>query len=101
VGILKTLGFTPGAVLGIVLGESAVISIIGGVIGCLLAAGMCFMIANSPGSVFMPALRTLAITPLVGAISVGVALAIGLLSSFVPAWSASRTSILEALRYSG
>jgi putative ABC transport system permease protein len=101
VGILKTLGFTPGAILGIVLGESAVISIIGGAIGCLLAAGMCFMIANSPGSVFMPALRTLAITPLVGAISVGVALAIGLLSSFVPAWSASRTSILEALRYSG
>ena len=101
VGILKTLGFTPGAILGIVLGESAVISIIGGAIGCLLAAGMCFMIAHSPGSMFMPALKTLGVTPLVGAISVAVALAIGLLSSFVPAWSASRTSILEALKYSG
>jgi putative ABC transport system permease protein len=101
VGILKTLGFTPSAILGIVLGESAVISIIGGAIGCLLAAGMCFMIAHSPGSMFMPALKTLGITPLVGAISVIVALAIGILSSFVPAWSASRTSILEALKYSG
>lgn len=101
VGILKTLGFTPSAILGIVLGESAVISIIGGAIGCLLAAAMCSMIAHSPGSMFMPALKTLGITPLVGLLSVGVALAIGLLSSFVPAWSASRTSILEALRYSG
>jgi len=101
VGILKTLGFTPGAILGIVLGESAVISVIGGAIGCLLAAGMCYMVAHSPGSVFIPALKTLGITPLVGGISVGAALAIGLLSSLVPAWSASRTSILEALRYSG
>ncbi len=41
VGILKTLGFTPGAILGIVLGESAVISAIGGFIGSLLAAAMC------------------------------------------------------------
>jgi len=101
VGILKTLGFTPGAILGIVLGESAVISVIGGAIGCLLAAGMCFMIAHSPGSMFMPALKTLGVTPLVGLLSLGVALAIGVLSSFVPAWGASRTSILEALRFSG
>lgn len=101
VGILKTLGFTPGAILGIVLGESAVISIIGGAIGCLLAAGMCSVVAHSPGGNFMPALKTLGISPLVGLGCVGVALAIGLLSSFVPAWSASRTSILEALRFSG
>lgn len=101
VGILKTLGFTPGAVFGIVLGESAVISIIGGAIGCLLAQGMCTAIGHSPGSIFMPALRTLGITPVVGMISVGVALLIGLVSSFVPAWGASRTTILDALRYSG
>jgi ABC-type antimicrobial peptide transport system permease subunit len=59
------------------------------------------MIAHSPGSMFMPALKTLGITPLVGLLSLGVALAIGVLSSFVPAWNASRTSILEALRFSG
>ena len=63
VGILKTLGFTPGAILGIVLGESAVISVIGGAIGCLLAAGMCSMVGHSPGGDFMPALRTLGVTP--------------------------------------
>jgi putative ABC transport system permease protein len=101
VGILKTLGFTPGAILGIVLGESAVISIIGGALGCLLAAGMCSMVSHSPGGNFMPALKTLGISPMVGLLCVGAALAIGLLSSFIPAWSASRTSILEALKTSG
>jgi putative ABC transport system permease protein len=101
VGILKTLGFTPSAVLGIVLGESAVISVIGGLLGCLLAAALCSVIAHSPGGNFMPALKTLGITPLIGLISVGVALMIGLLSSFVPAWNASRTGILDALKYTG
>jgi len=101
VGILKTLGFTPGAIFGIVLGEAAVISLIGGAIGCVLAEGMCSMIGHSPGSIFMPALRTLGITPIVGAISLIVALLIGLISSFVPAWGASRTSILDSLRYTG
>src|SRR5207302_2216166 len=33
VGILKTLGFSNGAVLGIILGEAAVIALLGGVVG--------------------------------------------------------------------
>jgi len=101
VGILKTLGFTPGAILGIVLGESAVISLIGGALGCLLAAGMCAVVAQSPGGDFMPAIRTLSVTPLIGLFSLGTALFIGIFSSLLPAWSASRTTILDALRYAG
>ncbi len=101
VGILKTLGFTPGTILGIVLGESAIISIIGGALGCLLAAGMCAVVAKSPGGDFMPAIRTLSVTPLIGLLSLGVALFIGIFSSLLPAWSASRTSILDSLRYAG
>lgn len=101
VGILKTLGFTPGAILGIVLGESAIISLIGGALGCLLAAGMCAAVANSPGGDFMPAIRTLSVTPLIGLLSLVTALFIGIFSSLIPAWSASRTSILDSLRYAG
>ena len=101
VGILKTLGFSPGAVMGIILGEAAVISIIGGLLGSLLASAMCNMIRHSPAANFMAGLSTLGITPLVGVISLGVALLIGLVSSFLPAWGASRTTILDALRYAG
>ena len=101
VGILKTLGFSPRAILGIILGEAAVISLIGGLLGSLLASGMCSMISHSPAANFMSGLSSLGITPVVGALSLGVALLIGLASSFVPAWGASRTTILDALRYAG
>jgi len=101
VGILKTLGFTPGAILGIVLGESAMISLIGGALGCVLAEGMCSMVAHSPGSVFMAALKTLTITPTVGLLCLAAALLIGVASAFIPAWGASRTTILDSLKYSG
>jgi putative ABC transport system permease protein len=101
VGILKTLGFSPGAILGIILGEAAVISLIGGLIGALLASGMCSMVSHSPAANFMAGLSTLGITPAVGALSLAVALLIGIASSFMPAWGASRTTILDALRYAG
>jgi putative ABC transport system permease protein len=101
VGIMKTLGFTPGAILGIILGESALISLIGGIVGCILAAGLCWLLSHAPGSGMNQALRTLSITPAVGLLSLSVAVLIGLVSSFIPAWSASKTSIVDSLRYSG
>jgi putative ABC transport system permease protein len=101
VGILKTLGFSPGAILGIVLGEAAVISLIGGLLGCLLAQGMCSMISRSPAAAFVGGLSTLGLTPVVAGLSLGVALLIGLTSSFLPAWGAARTTILDSLRYAG
>jgi putative ABC transport system permease protein len=97
VGVLKTLGFTPSNILGIILGESIVTSLIGGAIGCLLASGMC-LVARSGLGLFV---TNLTLTPGVAAISMAVALMVGLVSSFLPAWSASRTSILDSLRFSG
>ncbi len=101
VGILKTLGFTPGAILFIVLGESAFISVVGGALGCLLASGICGMIRKGPGGNFTAALRTLEISPGVAGLCIATALLIGLISSSLPAWSASRTSILDSLRSTG
>jgi ABC-type antimicrobial peptide transport system permease subunit len=49
----------------------------------------------------MQGLKTLSLTPGIALLCLGVALVIGLLSSLVPAWSAARTSILDALRASG
>lgn len=97
VGVLKTLGFTPANVLGIILGEAMVTSLIGGAIGCILAAGMC-LVARSGLGFFV---TNLTLTPEVAVVSMIVAVLVGLVSSFVPAWSASRTSILDALRFSG
>ena len=100
VGIMKTLGFTPDAILSIILGESAVISLIGGVIGCLLAAFLCIGVRSVAGN-FSQGLKVLSLTPPVAVLCLGIAVLIGVVSSLVPAWGASRTSILESLRTTG
>jgi putative ABC transport system permease protein len=100
VGILKTLGFTRGEVLGLILSEAAVISLIGGVLGSVLAQGLCVGVRGTAGN-FTQGLATLSVTPLIVMLCLVVALVIGLASSFIPAWGASRTSILDSLRYNG
>ena len=96
VGVLKTLGFTREAVLGIILGEAALISFLGGVVGCLLASVLCVGLQGAGG--FLPQLKQAAITPGVAALTLSAALFIGLISAFIPAWSAARTPIVDALK---
>lgn len=100
VGILKTLGFTNDTILGIIIGEALTIALIGGLIGIILA-GFLDVGVGKAGQAMMTQLHGLSVTPLIAAISLGVALLIGLISSFLPAWNAARTNILDSLRYSG
>lgn len=99
IGILKTLGFTSPAILGVILGEAIIIAVIGGLLGCLLAGGLCAVISHTPTP--LQALRALSVTPLIAALTVTVALLIGALSALLPALSAARTPILDSLRHTG
>jgi putative ABC transport system permease protein len=101
VGILKTLGFTQESILGMIIGEAIVIALIGGVIGLLLASVLTVGVGHSAGRYGIGGLQNLSLTPLTILISLGVAAAIGLISSSIPAWNAARTNILDSLRYSG
>jgi putative ABC transport system permease protein len=97
VGILKTLGFRPGAILGIIVSEAMVIAAVGGLIGFVLANGLCFIVRQGPA--FNSAIRTLTVPPPVMITMLLTAVTIALVSSFVPAWSAARIDILQALRH--
>ncbi|HLJ15911.1 MAG TPA: FtsX-like permease family protein [Bryobacteraceae bacterium] len=99
VGILKTLGYTNHSILGIILGEATVISLLGGALGLLLAEGLAAGIRSGPA--YVQSLKTMTIGPGVGALSLALAIFIGLISALIPAWNAARTSILDSLRYSG
>jgi putative ABC transport system permease protein len=103
VGILKTLGFSSGEILGMVVGEASLIALIGGLIGCLLAIGLCAAIGaalqNAPG--FLSVIKGMSLSPLTAALTLAIALLLGLASSLVPGLSAARISILDALRYDG
>jgi putative ABC transport system permease protein len=99
VGVLKTLGFTNASILGIILGEAAFLSLIGGVIGCLMAVGLTYLVRQAPA--FILQLKTLTLEPSVAGLILLVGVFIGVASAFIPAWNASRTPILDSLRYSG
>jgi len=99
VGILKTLGYTPGTILFLILGEAGVLAALGGVVGLLLAVGLTNVIRQGPS--FMQAMKTLTITPDVGAGLLGLAFFIGVASAFVPAYNAARTPILDSLKNAG
>ena len=95
VGVLKTLGFAPGAILGMILGEAVAISLIGGTIGYILSTGLASGVSKAAGG-FLPPIP--AFQPVVALACLLTAALIGLVSSLMPAMGASRVSIVEALR---
>ncbi len=96
VGVLKTLGFTNQTVLGMILGEAVAISLIGGAIGFLLSTVLVGGVQKSPAGGFLPPISPF--QPSVALTCILTACGIGLISSLVPAVTASRTAIVEALR---
>jgi putative ABC transport system permease protein len=99
VGILKTLGFTPGTILGLIIGEAMLISFAGGILGVAMASFMTGVVRKAP-AMMMAEIQQLTLVPVVALACLAVSVAIGLLSAIIPAFNASRISILEALRSS-
>jgi putative ABC transport system permease protein len=93
--VLKTLGFSDGRVLSMVLMESCVLALVGG--GAGLAVGWFLVSLGDPTGSYLPRFR---LPP--GDIVVGVAIviALGFASGAVPAWQAGRLRIVDALRRS-
>jgi putative ABC transport system permease protein len=92
-GVLKTLGFTDGAVFGMVVIEAAIITLGGGLLGALGAKALVEK-ASIPGG-FFPPMSVYWGTVLTG---IAIAVVIGAVSGFVPAMQASRLRIVDALR---
>jgi putative ABC transport system permease protein len=90
--VLKTLGYSDRFVLAIVLAESMFIALIGGAIG--LAAAKLFTLRGDPtgmlGLFLFPTSRIVA--------GAGVAAGVGLAAGLLPALSAMRLNVVDALR---
>jgi putative ABC transport system permease protein len=96
VGVLKTLGFSTADILGMILGESAFLALIGGAIGCAFAWMLISLVTRLP--VVIVPLSGLNLNGPLAALLVLVGVAIELVSALIPAWTAARTPILKALR---
>ena len=73
IGVLKTLGFSGRRILGMVLGESVLLALLGGIPGLALAALIAFLLRESLSN-FMPGF---AVTPGIALIGVALMLALG------------------------
>ncbi len=99
VAVLKTLGFTRQSILRLYLGEAVLVSLIGGVFGCLLAMLLISALGHAPGMSFF--LSGMKVTLSTVALAVFVAGMVGLLSAVFPAYHAAKLDIVEGLRYLG
>jgi putative ABC transport system permease protein len=93
--ILKTLGFTDGKVLAMVLLESSVVAVVGGGLGLGLAA--LIIAQGDPTGGFLPIFY---FPPRDLVLGVALVFVLGVLSGLVPALQAGRLRIVDALRRS-
>lgn len=94
IGVMKTLGFTGQRILRMVMGESILLSFLGASLGLGLAALMLAGLSKSPlGQSF----GDLSMSPLVALAGVAIALLLGFVTGFIPATSALRMRIVDAL----
>jgi putative ABC transport system permease protein len=93
IGVLKTLGFSGGRILRLVLGESVLLALLGGLPGLALAALATAALRPSVSNLF----PGFALTPGIAAEAVVLMLALGFITGIIPALNAMRMKIATAL----
>ena len=91
--VLKTLGFADGTVLGVVLSESILIMLIGGVLGIGIGWVVVQGVAQNAGA-FLPGIY---LSPSAMLTAIGLMVAAGIVAGIFPALKAMRLSIIDAL----
>jgi putative ABC transport system permease protein len=91
--ILKTVGFTDASVLALVLIESVLVAAVGGALG--IAAGKSFTLLGDPTNGMLVTFYLPASGIAAGA---ALSLSVGVIAGFLPALSAMRLQVVDALR---
>jgi putative ABC transport system permease protein len=93
-GVLKTLGFSDSRILTLVLAESCVVAVLGGAVGL----GLAWFVISFAGDPTHGMLPPLYLPKADVALGLGIVLALGIATGFIPAMQASRLKIVDALR---
>jgi putative ABC transport system permease protein len=96
--VFKTLGFSAGHLVGLILGESMLISMIGGGIGLLLTFPFVAGFAAAVPKGFFPIFN---LEPITVILAVSSALVVGVVASIFPIQRALTTKIVDGLRHVG
>jgi len=93
IGVLKTLGFSGARILRMVLGESVLLALLGGLPGLAIAALITLALRNSLANI-APAF---AVSPDIALEGLALMVALGLITGMIPALNAMRLKIATAL----
>jgi putative ABC transport system permease protein len=93
IAVMKTVGFTSSRIAGIVIGETLLIALIGGLIG-LAVAGFFVSVVRSFGQFF----GAMALTPQIALSAIALMVLLGALTGAIPAWNAMRVNVVTAFR---
>lgn len=99
VALLKTLGFTRQRVLAIFVSESVALAVAGGLLGVLAAIPLIMLITHGFIGLGIP--FNMKVNGITAGISLLVALVLGIVSGYLPAYRASRMNIVDGLRHIG
>jgi putative ABC transport system permease protein len=99
VAVLKTLGFTRRRVLSIFVSEAIALALAGGVIGIAIAIPVITIMTHGFIGLGIP--LDMKVNGPTAALSMTVALVLGIVSGYLPAYNASRMNIVEGLRHIG
>jgi putative ABC transport system permease protein len=92
--VLKTLGFRPFHVIGLIFGESLFIACLGGALGILITVPSVWKMREALSDFF----TTLPLPALTFVLAASAAIAVGLVAAVFPTIKAMRTSIVDGLR---
>jgi ABC-type lipoprotein release transport system permease subunit len=99
IAVLLTVGFRPWQVLLSFLAESALIALVGAVLGALLALPVNGIVTSTTNwSSFSEIAFSFRITPLLMLIGIAFGVVMGVAGGFFPAWQAARLRVVQALR---
>jgi ABC-type antimicrobial peptide transport system permease subunit len=98
IGVLRSVGWRKSRILAMILGESLLVGILGGLLGILI--GWLLINAFEEFAGFFGASSASITTDLIQQALI-VVLVLGFVGGFYPAWQASRLPPVEALRYEG
>jgi len=99
IAILKTLGFRNESIIGILIGESMLIAMLGGLVGTI-GAKLLFASVDMSG-LSQGFLARFTVEPLTVALGMGIAGLVGLIAGGVPALHVTRMTVSEGLRLIG
>jgi putative ABC transport system permease protein len=99
IAVLKTIGFSGGLVMALVIVEALAMGMIGGGIGVLLAQAVVGSAAQLPFMGFVLGnFPSMSVSPFVAGVTFAIAVALGGAAGFIPAFGAYRARSIDMLR---